>query len=169
MNIAIGTHSQYKVNAILKSLLQLDIIFTYTLHPVASGVSEQPLNGEVQQGSINRAQQAIDESNNAEIGIGAEFGYVETVDSLKMLCYASIAVHNGNIYSEHSSSLELPAAMVEALRSDVHVHTLVDEALNKVRPGPLSWSFSDRMTKRRLISECCTNVMLRYMLDGLLY
>lgn len=169
MKIAIGTQSQYKINAILKSISELDVTFVYTTHTVDSGVSEQPLNDEVRQGSINRAKQALDESNVAETGIGVEFGYIEVEDRIKMLCYAAIADCGGTIYAEHSSSLELPIAMVEALRNNIQVHTLVDKTLNRVKPRPLNWAFSNRMTKRRFISECCTNVLLRYLLDKELY
>ena len=169
MKIAIGTQSQYKINAILRTFSELDIAITYTTHNVDSGVSEQPMNDEVRQGSINRAERALAGSADADIGIGAEFGYVEVGEPIKMLCYAAIADRSGNHYAEHSSSLELPLAMVEALRNDIQIHTLVSETLDKVKPRPLNWSFSDRMTKRRLISECSTNVMLRFLLNDELY
>ncbi len=64
INVAIGTTSTYKLNAIKVALHKLDFNFKSSNHGVDSQVSEQPhAIGEIKIGAINRAKDALLGSN----------------------------------------------------------------------------------------------------------
>ena len=86
-----------------------------------------------------------------------------------MIYFASIVDREANTYSEHSSTLELPKDMVRALEKDVQVYTVVNESIEKIGSRQLARSYSFIMTKRRFIYESCENVLLRYLLNDILY
>ncbi|MEM7132496.1 MAG: DUF84 family protein [Chloroflexota bacterium] len=170
IHIAIGTKSQYKFSAVLRVLSELDVDYSYTTFAVDSGVSEQPVNEEVRAGSVTRAMGALAMApDKSDLGIGVEFGYLRDGQTTKMICYASLATGDGRIYTEHSSSLELPQKMVDALERGVSVHTLVNESIDKVEGRQLSRAYAFVITKRRFIYESCENVLLRYLLNDFLY
>lgn len=168
--IAIGTGSRYKVNAIKKSIYELDFEVEFTYKNVSSGVSEQPRQtGETKQGSISRSKNILEEFPDFDIGIGVEFGYEPTDDTYKMVCWGSIATKYNKVFSEQSSTLELPANLKNVLENNQDVSDNLPIVFNKLEDKERNRLFISFMKKRRVIYECVTNVMFRYLLDKDLY
>jgi non-canonical (house-cleaning) NTP pyrophosphatase len=168
LKIAIATASVYKLNAILKVLYELDIDFKYMNSGVDSEVSEQPnKQGEAKQGSINRAKNILKEFPQADIGLGVEFGYELTFNSYHMVCWASILTSEDRIFSEQSSTLEVPQALREALKENIYIDDILKDFYSKLDNSESQRALKTYIRKRRPIYECTQNVMLRYLMDEL--
>lgn len=166
LKIAIGTGSRYKANAIKKALHELDFEFSSENIDVESEVSEQPKNqGETITGSVNRARNALEKIENADMGVGVEFGYEPIDERYHMVCWASIVTKDGKAFSEQSSTLELPKKLKEALNKDVDVSDNLDKVFSGLRDKERNRIFKQYLKKRRVIYESVTNVTLRFLLD----
>lgn len=166
IKIAIGTTSRYKINAIRKTLHEVDFEFESNSVDVDSGISEQPLNlGETKQGSINRAKAAISKVNDCDFGLGVEFGYEPINESFHMICWASIATKNGEIFSEHSSSLQLPKKLHHALLDGKDISDNLIEITTKLEDTERNRIFIQYLKKRKFIYESVLAVIIRYLLD----
>ena len=130
LKIAIGTNSSYKVNAVKKVLHDLEIDFEAVFAKTESKISDQPcLEGETRQGSINRAKNILTKYPDADFGIGVEFGYEPIKGKYHMLCFASIVTKNGEVFTESSSTLEMPKVWTRVLNTS----TIIDHAaVNKL-------------------------------------
>jgi non-canonical (house-cleaning) NTP pyrophosphatase len=170
MKIAIGTNSRYKVNAILKALHGLDFDFEYVFDAANSEISDQPMKvGETKQGSINRARNILTKHPESDIGLGVEFGYEPIDGKYHMVCWASIITKDGKTFSEQSSTLELPKRLLEALLKGISVGDILDHAFDDITHKHRHRVLQDLLHKRRVITECTENVMLRYLLDEEFY
>lgn len=168
IKIAIGTNSAYKLNFIKKVMYDLDFSFETVNANVDSGVSSQPCKvGETKLGSINRAKNVLQKFQDSDIGIGVEFGYEPDSGSYKMVCWASIYTKDGEIFSEQSSTLELPKQQKDILESGIEVGDKINEYVDSLGFSEVRNRFSDIILKKRLIEECVMNVMIRYLLKEL--
>lgn len=169
LKIAIGTTSKYKINAIEKVLHQLD--FDFEIYPVkvASEASEQPhKENETQAGSINRAKNALTKNPECNIGLGVEFGYEPHENGYRMVCWATVITSNGEVFSEHSSSLELPIKLVELLIEDKDISENLETVLD-IEDNEVSRYFKTFLFKRKVIYECVESVMIHYLLRDEVY
>lgn len=171
LKIAIGTKSSYKVNAIKRAIYNIDIEFESIYDSCDSGVSEQPMkSGETKQGSINRAKNILSKYPDYELGLGVEFGYEPWEDgSYHMICWATIVDKNSRIFSEHSSSLQLPKVFQNAIENNQDVDTIIDETLKNLYKNETGRKFIEYTKKRTVIYESVQNVFLRYIFDNDLY
>ena len=165
MKIALGTKSNYKIHAVKKVLHELEIECEIDTIDAASGISEQPRNaGETKLGSVNRARNSIEKISASDIGIGVEFGYEPIDGKYHMVCWASIIDQDGIVYSEQSSTLELPKVLLETLDSDNEVGENLHKILDKLDDTPITSEFHKYIHKRLVIYECVRNVFVRYVL-----
>lgn len=170
LKIAIGTNSKYKVNAIKKALYELDFDFSTVNGNADSGISDQPnKRGETKRGSINRAQDILSKFSESDIGIGVEFGYEPIKNTFHMVCWSTIATKDGKVFSEQSSTLELPALLVEALNNNIDINSSLDKVLGRLENNERNRLFKQYIYKRRVIYESASNVTLRYLLDKEVY
>lgn len=170
LKIAIGTKSNYKVNAIKKVLYEMDLDFDAVFDKADSGVSDQPQKeGETRQGSINRAVNILKQYPDSDFGIGVEFGYEPIDGKYHMICYASIATKDNKVFTEASSTLELAKPLINALHTGVDVDDTFDLILDKLSTDEVSRKYLDFIKKRKVIYECLENVLLRYVFDEAMY
>lgn len=146
----------------------LDLDFTSNAFAVESEISEQPNTaGETKKGSINRAKNVIKKFPDSDFGIGVEFGYEPGDNKFHMICWASIYTIKGEIYSEHSSSMELPKDLAQALKENIEVDSVLMDTIIKLPGNQVGRKFIEYVKKRRIIYECVENVVMRYMLNNL--
>lgn len=171
LKIAIGTKSTYKLNAIKRAIYNLDISFDYVFDNAPSEVSDQPIGkGETKLGSINRAKNILQMYPDNDLGLGVEFGYeLDEFGKYHMVCWASVMTESGKIFSEQSSTLELPKAFKEALSKNNDVGSIVDDEFKSLVTFEAGRRFLDFMKKRNVIYECVNSVMLRYHFDEKFY
>lgn len=168
LKIALGTTSNYKINAVKKVLGELEVAAEIIPVKVDTGVSEQPKQkDETMTGSINRAQAALKATPTAEIGLGVEFGYEPINSEYRMICWASIADQHNLVISEHSSSLQLPQRLKQALAQDISVDSALEDFYSLLPKGEAARHMVEYVRKRRIIYECVENVMLHYTFIGL--
>lgn len=171
INIAIGTNSAYKIHAIKKALYEIDFDFNAVHGSTNSGISEQPHKpGETKKGSINRARNILGNNPESDLGLGVEFGYEPIEEKFYMVCWATVITSDGKVFSEQSSTLELPPMFNENLIHDMDISDDLDKVLNKLDESKESHRvFKQFIWKRRVIYESVSNVMLRYLLDKEIY
>lgn len=170
LQIAIGTESNYKINAIKAAIYNLDIDFEGFSGKAPSEVSEQPrLVGETKLGSINRAKNILKIHPHCDCGIGVEFGYEPIDGKYYMVCWASILTKDGKVFSEASSTLELPKSLAEGLVADISVNDGLDDVMSKAGNNYAARKFNEMLRKRVVIEECVRNVVLRWIFDGVVY
>jgi non-canonical (house-cleaning) NTP pyrophosphatase len=167
--LAIGTVSEYKINAIKRAFADLDISIDPIAFKADSGVSEQPrAEGETKLGSINRAKAAMENNPNCDAAIGVEFGYEPVEGKWHMVCWATIVTKKeAEIYSEQSSTLELPKALTDALNKDIDIDSKLTVLLEHLPNTEAARQYQAFIKKRRVIYECVTNVVLRWIFDEL--
>jgi inosine/xanthosine triphosphatase len=92
MKLALGTTSKYKVHAIQSVIHELEM--DCEIYPVAaeSEISDQPHSkDETKNGAVNRAKNAIKLVDDADLGLGVEFGYEPFEDDkYHMVCWAAV-------------------------------------------------------------------------------
>jgi non-canonical (house-cleaning) NTP pyrophosphatase len=150
LKIAIGTKSSYKINAIKRAIYNLDIEFECEFIGVPSEVSEQPMKPqETKNGSINRAKNALKNLPGSDIGIGVEFGYEPRWEGgYSMVCFAAIATKEGKIFYEHSSSIQLPIKLQNAIETNVDVDSVLDESTVDLHQSHTGREFLKYLKKR---------------------
>jgi len=85
--IAAGTTSNQKISYLKEILNEFEVEYEIIPNEVESGVDSQPMTSyETKQGSINRAQRALNNSNEADFGIGIEAGYILDNDRYSIFC-----------------------------------------------------------------------------------
>lgn len=153
-----------------KAFYELDFDFETKHGKAESGISEQPNKpGETKLGSINRAKDILRQFPESDIGLGVEFGYEPIEDSYHMVCWASIVTKTGEIFSEQSSTLQLPRLLVESLEKDIDIDSSLNKILEKLDDSEKVRVFKDYIFKRKVIYESVSNVTLRYLLDKEIY
>jgi len=131
---------------------------------VSSKVSDQPLTeDETILGSINRAKQAVKESQDVDIGLGIEVGYhKEKSGNYEMFCYATIAEKDGNIISSCSHKFLLPKMYQEVLKNNEEMHNYVDEYYKKDN-HPATQYLAKMIDEREpFIIEAVRGIILKY-------
>jgi putative (di)nucleoside polyphosphate hydrolase len=110
MKIALGTTSEQKINYLKEVLNEIGIKAEIIPKDVKSDVSDQPITeGETQEGSINRARKAFEETKDADFGVGIEVGYYKNKnENYEMFCCTSIIDKGNFITSCFSSKFSLP-------------------------------------------------------------
>jgi len=169
LKIGISTNSSYKINAILKTLYDFDIEFIHITKGINSGVSEQPIDKEVQTGSLNRAKGLFDLEKDLDLAIGCEFGYINQNNTIKCLCISTVYIGNDIYFQESSSTLELPKTLRLSLKNDKDVQLAVEQSVSKINQTQPKRIYSNLIKKRRFIEESIKNVFLRYLVDKKLY
>jgi non-canonical (house-cleaning) NTP pyrophosphatase len=165
LKIALGTTSKYKIAYVKDVLTSLGIEATIKSVDTDSGVTSQPRNEkETLQGSINRAKAALTKVPTADIGLGIEIGYEPLSGNFYMHGWSSIVDSIGNIYSEQSSTLELPKFFYQYLHDHDSdgVGQHVQEYKDKL--DDTTWKeFAEIIQYRKpFITESSRNVLLHY-------
>jgi non-canonical (house-cleaning) NTP pyrophosphatase len=134
MRLAAATTSKQKLGYLKEVLKELGLDFEILSVDVDSGVSDQPMTEqETKQGSINRAQKALDETNNTDLSIGIEVGYhPNDTGKLEIFCFSTIIQRNGVVLSRESQRLLLPDFHQTILREGKylgdHVRRFIEES-----------------------------------------
>lgn len=163
LKIAVGTTSKWKIGALNEVLDEIKVKAELLPFEVETSVLSQPRNEkETKIGSINRAREALLLADNAEIGLGIEFGYEPVGPTYIMHAWATIIDKDENIYSEQSSTLELPKFFYQYLQDNDEVGYHVGEF--KDQRSDEAWTYFSEVIQYRLpfIKESARNVLLRY-------
>ena len=165
LNIAVGTTSKAKLEILNSILLETDIKADIAFFDVTSGITHQPrTEKETKQGSINRARNALKLSKHSDIGLGIEVGYEPIDGILYMHGVTSIVDREDNVYSEQSSTLELPRYFHKYLHDheDDGVGFHVEDYKTKL--ADKSWKYFAEIIQYRepFIRESARNTLLRY-------
>jgi inosine/xanthosine triphosphatase len=108
MKIALGTKSQHKIMYLGMVCKDLGFNCELASFKVASGISEQPItSAETKQGSINRAQAALELAPDANYGLGIEAGYEKIAGKYNILCWAT-AISGDAVISCCSTPFPMP-------------------------------------------------------------
>lgn len=166
IKIALGTTSDNKITYLKEVLDALDLEAKIIPINADSGVTGQPrTEKETKQGSLNRAQAALKQYPDAEIGLGIEIGYEPINGAYFMHGWTSIVGRDGNPYSEQSSALELPKFFYQFLHDHeedgvgFHVREFGEQREEN------TWRHFAKIIQYRepFIKESVRNAILRYI------
>jgi len=163
LKIALGTTSEIKGKFIKEVLDEIGISAEVFPVEVDSDVSSQPAKtNETKQGSLNRAKEALNKIGNADIGLGIEFGYEPKNGALFMHAWSTIIDHRNVVFSEQSSTLELPKHFVDLLKKEEEIGLSVRDF--QKRNESKEWQYFAGVIRYRepFIKESSRNVLLRY-------
>ena len=165
IKIALGTTSDFKINAIKEIVEESGIEIDLAPVDVDSSVSEQPLRlVETRNGSINRAMEALKKREDAEAGLGIEVGY-EPIDGMFFMhAWASIVDQDGKVYSEQSSTLELPKRFQELIKENKMIGDYVQDYAKKYDSKEWKYFTETFRFREPFLKESARNVLLRYCL-----
>jgi inosine/xanthosine triphosphatase len=163
--IAAGTTSGQKINYLKEVLNEFGIEYEIIPNEVESGVDSQPRTSEeTKQGSINRAQGALNNSNEADFGIGIEAGYTLDSDRYSIFCWASIVDKQNNIFSAQSEVFKLPNFHNEILKTGGYLGDRVRDYLN-VQTEEFKKVLANDMVERKPFIPIALRNVLHYYLN----
>lgn len=166
LKIALGTTSKWKIGAVDSTLSEIS--YEAEIMPIEadSEVTFQPrTERETQNGSINRAKNALAKVPQADFAIGIEVGYEPVGGKYFMHGVSSIVDRDGVVVSEQSSTLELPKFFYSYLHDHeedgVGFHV---EEFENLYNNP-TWKYFAQVIRYRepFIKESVRNVLLRYI------
>ena len=130
MKIVLGSTSETKIG-ILKDCLNPMIKGDFEVSGVEvdSEITDQPLDENVTiQGSINRAMNALNKSNDSEIGVGLEGGLHEINDKgYFLICSAAIVDKDGQVSVGVGGKLQLPKEVSDGVKEGKQFGELIRE------------------------------------------
>ena len=135
MNIVIGTTSQSKINAIKKSLNELNIK-DYNIIPVKakSNVRDNPINEETRLGAQNRNKYIhnyCEENNiNYDILISIEAGYTKEEENYYIDSYTCV-IYKNQTYFGQSPRVQITKNIFNYAEQQHPLHVLINELLNE--------------------------------------
>lgn len=132
LTVNVGSLNPVKVRAVTNVLSELYNRLEVRGVDVRSGVPEQPREGDVRKGAMNRAAHAI---GDADLGIGLEAGVFETPDGLYDVQYCAILDRRGRYSIGHGMGFRYPTAMAELVRDGRTVGAAVRELYGRERDG----------------------------------
>ncbi len=128
MIILLGTTSEQKINIAKQFFKDKNIIVDFVPTEVHSDISDQPFGEDlIIQGSINRARNAMQDTNNYDLSIGFEGGIGETDTTGYYLCVASILDAQKNIYTGVSRKNPIPDQVMQQVKNGAYFATVIRE------------------------------------------
>lgn len=131
LKIAMGTTYEQKISYLKEALDELDVKAEIIPVEVKSGVSSQPLtSAETKKGSINRAKEALEKINEADLGLGIEIGYEKNSSGkYEMLCWVTIFDKEAKQISVQSHQFLMPVFHQKILKENKYLGDYVREYL----------------------------------------
>ena len=162
--IAAGTTSNQKISYLKEILNEFEVEYEIIPNEVESGVDSQPMTSyETKQGSINRAQRALNNSNEADFGIGIEAGYILDNDRYSIFCWASIVDKQNNIFSAQSEIFKLPNFHNDILKNGGYLGDNVRNYLDIQTEGFKKVLANDMVERKPFIPIALRNVLHYYL------
>ena len=130
MIILLGTTSEQKINIAKQFFKEKNIIVDFVPTEVNSDISDQPFGEDlIIQGSINRARNAIQNTNNYnyDLSIGFEGGIGETDTTGYYLCAISILDAQKNVYTGVSRKNPIPDQVMRQVKNGAYFATVIRE------------------------------------------
>jgi len=165
MIIAVGTTSTQKINYLKEVLKELGIKSAVKSVEVKSEVSDQPTtSGETKTGSINRAKNALEETKNADFGLGIEVGYHKYLkNKYEMFCWATIIDKYGYQISGQSYKFLLPEYHQKILKSGKYLGHNLDGYSKKVKDSIGAHIANMVRHRKPFITSALRDVLIRYL------
>ena len=123
---AIGSRNPAKVKAAKSAVRKFFRDAQFLIVDVDSGVDNQPIDAETENGARNRAAAALKKTG-ADFGIGIEGGLVELYGRHYATACCAVASKSGEIHVAYSPFFELPAKMLESVRQRRELGDIMDE------------------------------------------
>ncbi|MEI7741010.1 MAG: DUF84 family protein [bacterium] len=165
LTIAVGTTSAQKISYLKEALDEIGIEASLKPIEVKSGVSEQPITSdETQEGSINRAENALKETLDADFSLGIEVGYHKGAkDKFEMFCWATILDRNGHRTSGQSHRFLLPEYHQDILGSGKYLGEHLNDYASKANDA--AGVYIENMIRHRkpFIVSAIKDVLIRYL------
>jgi len=148
--ITVGSLNQTKVAAVEMEFPRWKIIKVHA----ASNVLSQPIGHEMtRRGAINRANQALNASNDhCQISIGLEGGVVWIGENLYVCNWGALVTTDGHLFTASGAAIPLPASFQEEILAGKELGDILDDYANRHRiniaEGAVGY-FTDTLVDRK--------------------
>jgi non-canonical (house-cleaning) NTP pyrophosphatase len=163
--IAVGTTSEQKLRYIHQVLDQLRINGKLFPVQVSSGVSEQPLtSAETKTGSLHRARNALDVTEQANCALGIEIGYEpDEAEQYSIFGWATLMDRSNVVISARSQAFRLPHFHQQLIKNGLPLSDYVTAYVK--RSIRFEQRYLAEMIQERapLIQQAAEAVLLQYI------
>ncbi|MCS7092007.1 MAG: inosine/xanthosine triphosphatase [Patescibacteria group bacterium] len=165
LKIAVGTISKDKIKFLSEVIENVGLKAKIIPCQVQSGVSDQPITEtETKEGSINRANRALDIRGNADFGLGIEVGYhLDKSGRYEIFCCASIVDKKNYVGTCESSRFPLPDYHHNILKEGKFLGHHVQSYKKSKKDKVTMYVREFLKSRKHLISEATRNVLLLYL------
>ena len=157
MKIAIGTASELKIRACEKALEKFDIGGELVSTKTESGVADQPFGfGEITTGAKNRAEAALKNVENAELGIGIENGliHIEEIDQWFDMPCICILQKNGGESIAFGAGYDIPLEMIERIKSEnIELGKIIQLLDRNAEKDPIAYFSGGKLKREEIIQQ----------------
>ncbi|MGC8496902.1 MAG: inosine/xanthosine triphosphatase [Thermoplasmata archaeon] len=163
IKINVGSQNNIKIEATKKVFSSIFKNYDVTGIMVNSGTSAQPFNADTLKGAINRAKECI---KDADYGIGIEAGLIwnDPLNCYFDVHYVAILDKYGNMTYGHSSGFAYPRGLVEMLKSEPDIYSVLEKYTNVKNIGKSAGmaGFLSRniITRSDLLEQAITMAMI---------
>lgn len=131
IQLAVGTQNKAKLEGVETAFRKVYKNIDVQGFSVESGIVEQPTTDEESiQGAVNRAQAALAQMATANFGVGMEGNVVTITDRMFLHGWVAVIDHDGTISLGHSSGMELPGSIREAIDGGAELGPVLQDMLN---------------------------------------
>ncbi|MEI8143253.1 MAG: inosine/xanthosine triphosphatase [Candidatus Berkelbacteria bacterium] len=157
MKIAIGTTSELKIRACEVALKKFDIDNELISIKTESGVADQPFGfGDIVIGARNRATQALNNVENAELGIGIENGLIqiEEIDQWFDLPCICISRRDGGERIAFGAGYNIPFELIERIKNEnTELGKIIQEFDSSAEKDPIGYFSGGKLKREEIIAQ----------------
>jgi len=165
MKIAVGTTSKQKLGYLKEILKEIGIVAKVIPVSITAKISEQPTTeNETEQGSLNRAKEALKKVPNADFSMGIEVGYHKnSKDIYEMFSCSSIIDRESVVKSCFSSKLALPEYHQKILKNKKYLGKYVKDYKKNNNKPVTNYTREVIRNRKPFITEAVRNSLLLYL------
>ena len=131
MKVAVGSTNPIKIQAVMEAFQEMFDEVEVRGIEVESHVSHQPFREEVLEGSVNRAEGALQRSG-ADFGVGIEGGIIQLGDKWYNLGFVAIVNRAGKIGTGTSEWFECPPTILGQLKCGKELGEMMGDLIGRV-------------------------------------
>ena len=164
--IAVGTENDVKLNAVREIFRKLYSDHEIVKVSVTSGVPPQPWGDETLQGAKNRAEAALENTPQAQFGVGIEAGLIENSEAGRVfdVQYCVIIDRGGRVTIGHGGGFYYPDAVLEGVKTGSTVGEVMSDATQITnigrKQGAIGYLSNGLLTREELTSQAVLMAMV---------
>ena len=165
---AVGSENPVKINCVAGAVAEFWPEARAIGASTDSGVSDQPTSDhEMFAGALNRAQQALRQTSEAQFGVGIEGGTLDSDDGMWAYAWIAIVNREGRIGKGQTGRFLLPEGVARLVRDGLELGLADDQFFSrsnsKQKDGAIGILSDGRVTRLDLYKPAVTFALLPFV------